>query len=157
MILNSGWSDIKNILFEMEQRGQVYFEETMRVTRILDLLNKDKIQSDFEHQVIKTVPQEIDQKVNELIDWMVDHDFRQWEAVMNHLAERRRRYQKQIIGDPGTASFVYDRERLIEAVGKEAGRVVRGYDKTREAQDIASGAQASCCSHSGNGRLGLWD
>ena len=136
-------SDIKNILFEMEQRGQVYFEETMRVARILDLLNKDKIQSEFEHQVIKDVPQQIENKVSELIDWMVDHDFRQWEAVKNHLAERRRHYQKQIIGDTGTAGFVYDRERLIEAVGKEAGQVVKGYDKTREAQVIASGAQTA--------------
>ena len=136
-------SDIKNVLFEMEQRGQAYFEETLRVARILDLLNKDKIQSDFEHRVIKDVPQQLDRKVNELIDWMVERDFQQWEAVMNHLAERRRHHQKQIIGDPGTASFNYDRERLIEAVGKEAGQVVKGYDKTREAQLIASGAQAA--------------
>ena len=136
-------SDIKNILFEMEQRGQTYFEETMRVARILDLMNKDKIQSEFELSVIKDVPQQIDRKVNELIDWIVDHDFRQWESIMNHLAERRRHHQKQLIGDPGSASFNYDRERLIEAVSKEAGQVVKRYDKTREAQLIASGAQAA--------------
>jgi len=136
-------SDIKNILFEMEQRGQSYFEETMRVARILDLLNKDKIQTEFEHMVVKDVPQQIDHKVNELIDWMVDHDFRQWESIMNHLAERRRHHQKQIIGDPGIASFNYDRERLIESVSKDAGQVVKRYDKTREAQLIASGAQAA--------------
>lgn len=136
-------SDIVNILFEMEQRAQVYFEETMRLARIADLMNKKRIQQEFEQKVIANVPQQIDQKVNELIDWMVDRNFQQWEAVMTHLAERRRQHQKHIIGDPGTASFNYDRERLIEAVSREAGKVIESYDKTHEAQSIADSAQSA--------------
>jgi len=37
--------------------------------------------------------------VNELIDWLVDSDLRQWQAVNDHLADRRRAYQERIIGD----------------------------------------------------------
>ena len=39
---NFRMSDIENILYEMEQRGQEYFDETMRLGRIFELLNKDK-------------------------------------------------------------------------------------------------------------------
>ncbi len=134
-------SDIENILFEMEQRGQMYFNETFRLARVFDLLNKERIQNEFEKQVIAEVPQQIERKVVELIDWLVDADLRQWQAVTDHLAERRREHKDRIVGDIGVGSFHYDRERLIEGVAREAQRVVETYDKAQEAQAIAEGAQ----------------
>jgi small GTP-binding protein len=136
-------ADIENILFEMEQRGQEYFDDTFRLARVFDLLSKDRIQREFEHQVVADAPQRIEQKVNELIDWLVESDLRQWQAVTEHLAERRRQHQDRIVGDAGPGSFQYDRERLIEGVGREALRVVETYDKNREAQKIAEGAQTA--------------
>ncbi len=80
-------SDIENILFEMEQRGDDFFEETFRLARVLDLLKKDRIQNDFVNIVIGDVPTRIEQKVNELIDWLVEANLQQWQAVNEHLAE----------------------------------------------------------------------
>lgn len=136
-------SDVENILYEMEQRGQQFFEDTLRIGRIFDLMNKSRIEQEFEQHVIADVPQRIDRKINELIDWIVDQDFRQWQSIMEYLAERRREHQNDLIGDPGTASFNYDRERLIEAVGREASRVVETYDRERESAAIAEGAQTA--------------
>ncbi len=136
-------SDIENVLFEMEQRGQDYFDETMRLARVFDLINKNRIQKEFEQRVVGDAPQQVEAKVGELIDWLVDSDLRQWQAVMEHLAERRRRHKERIVGDALGSSFHHDRQRLIEAVGREAHRVVEGYDKTKEAQKIADDAQAS--------------
>jgi small GTP-binding protein len=140
---NFRMSDIEKILFEMEQRGQDYFDETFRLARVFDLLSKDRIQREFEHIVVGDVPKRIERKVNELIDWLVDVDLRQWQAVNEHLAERRRQHAGRIVGGPGIGSFHYDRERLIEGVGREAMHVVESYDKTREAQAIAEGAQTA--------------
>lgn len=134
-------ADIENILYEMEQRGQDYFDETIRLGRIFDLLNKERIQQDFAKQVVADVPERIEAKATELIDWLVDADFRQWQAVMEHLAGQRLQHQERILGDVGVGSFYHDRERLIEGVGRAAQRVVETYDKTREAQQIAEGAQ----------------
>jgi small GTP-binding protein len=134
-------SDLENILYEVENRGQDFFDQTFRLTRIPDLLSKDRIRIQFEQQVIADTPQQIERKVNELIDWLVDSDLRQWQAVNEHLAERRRAYQERIIGDLGPGTFSYDRERLMGAVGREAQRVVESYDKAAEAQAIAQGAQ----------------
>jgi small GTP-binding protein len=136
-------SDIENILFEMEQRGEVFFEDTFRLARVFDLFSKERVQREFEQKVVADVPQRIERKVNELVDWLVDSDLRQWQAVNEHLAERRREHQERIVGDTGGGSFHYDRERLIEGVGRESLRVVETYDKTREAQAIAEGAQAA--------------
>jgi hypothetical protein len=136
-------ADIENILFEMETRGDEFFEDTFRLARVFDLFSKDRIRQEFEQHVIADVPQRIERKVNELIDWLVDADLRQWQAVNDHLAERRREHQDRIVGDPGIGSFHYDRERLIEAVGREAGRVIDTYDRTEEARAIAEGAQTA--------------
>lgn len=140
---NFRMSDIEKILFEMEQRGQDYFDETFRLARVFDLLSKERVQREFEQKVVGDAPQRIERKVGELIDWLVDVDLRQWQAVTEHLADRRRAHQDRIVGDPGVGSFHYDRERLMEGVGREARRVVESYDKAREAEAIAEGAQAA--------------
>lgn len=133
-------SDIENCLHDMEDRGNEFFDETMRLARVLDLLNKERIQRQFELEVVADTPQIIEQKVNELIDWLVNADLNQWQAVMAHLEERRQEYKTQIVGNVGS-SFRYDREHLIDSVGRSAQRVVDTYDKSVEAQTIAEDAQ----------------
>ena len=134
-------SDIENVLYEMEQRGQDYFDETLRLGRVFDLMNKERIQQEFVQQVVSDAPQSIEARVTELIDWMVDADLRQWRAVNDHVAERRRAHQERIVEDAAGGSFHLDRERLIDGVGREAQRVVDTYDKASEAESIALGAQ----------------
>lgn len=134
-------ADIENVLFEMEQRGQEYFDETLRVARVFDLLNKSRIQSEFESIVVSDAPQRIENKIAGLIDWLVDSDLRQWQAVSEHLAERRQQHRERIVGEAGMGTFHHDRERLIEGVGRESRRVVDSYDKAREAEAIADGAR----------------
>jgi small GTP-binding protein len=136
-------SDIENVLLEMEQRGQDFFDSTMRLVRIFDLLDKRRIQEQFEQVVVADSPKLIETKVNELIDWLVESDLRQWQAVMEHLAERRKQHQERIIGDAAGGTFHYDRERLFDEVGKETRRVVETYDKTGEAEAIAEGARTA--------------
>ena len=134
-------SDIDRILLEMEKRGQAYFDETMRIGRVMDLLNRSRVQQGFEQQVVADAPQQIERKVGELVDWLVDADLRQWQGVTAHLAERRRKYRERIVGEEGGAQFHYDRTRLIDAVSREAQKVVDSYDRRKEAQELADGAR----------------
>ncbi len=136
-------ADIENVLFDMERRGVDYFDDTLRLAKVFDLLNKSRIEKEFEQRVVADSPQQVERKVGELIDWLVDSDLRQWQAVMEHLADRRRQYKERIVGDSVGTSFHHDRQHLFEAVGRETNRVVDSYDKTAEAEKIASDAQAS--------------
>lgn len=133
-------ADIENILYEMEKRGNAYFDETLRLARIFDLLNKERIQHGFEEQVVADAPQAIERKVAELIDWLVNADLQQWQGVMNYLDQRKREYEDRLIGEVG-GTFRYDREHLLDSVGKSAQRVVDTYNKSFEAEKIAEGAQ----------------
>jgi small GTP-binding protein len=134
-------ADIDRILLEMEKRGLDYFDETMRIGRVMDLLNRSRVQQGFELQVVGDAPQQIERKVAELVDWLVEADLRQWQAVTNHLSDRRRKYRERIVGEEGGAQFHYDRARLIEAVTREAHAVVQSYDKRKESRELADGAR----------------
>jgi len=140
---NFRMSDIEKVLLEMEQRGQDYFDETLRLPRVFDLLNKSRIQKEFEVRVVADVPKRIETKVNEMIDWLVEANLHQWQAVMDHIADRRRQHEQRIVGDAAGGTFHYDREKLIEGVGREAQRVVNGYDREAEARAMADGAQSA--------------
>jgi hypothetical protein len=149
--------DIENILFEMEKRGQAFFDDTFRIGRVFDLVSKAKIQQEFERQVVADAPQRIEGKVTDWIDWMVEFDLRQWQAVTEHLAGRRREHKDRIVGDMGSGSFQYNRDRLIEEVSREARRVIESYDKNEESKAIAENARLAVAASAalGAGALGL--
>ena len=134
-------SEIENIFLEMEQRGDEFFEDRFRLARVLDLIKKDRMQKDFEQEVVADVPERVDQKVNELIDWLVESDLRQWKSVTDYISDRKSAHKERIIGDSIGSEFVYDRNRLLDAIGHEAERVVDSYDKEFETEKIAVDAQ----------------
>ena len=150
-------SDIDLILLQMERRGHDYFDDTMRIGRVMDLLNRSRVQQGFEQQVVADAPNQIERKVGELVDWLVDADLRQWQAVTRHLAERRRQYKDRIVGEEGGARFHYDRTRMIDSVARETQMVVDSYDRRREAQELADGARNAVATAAavGAGALGL--
>ena len=132
--------DVEKILFAMETRGNLFFDDTMRLVRVADLMNKSHVQNEFEHKVVGDVPLEIERKVTGIIDWFVNADLKQWQDVTEYLKERREWHKEQIVGEIG-AGFHYDRERLIDSVGRAAQIVIDTYDKTAEAKQIAESAQ----------------
>ena len=135
-------ADIDNILLEMERRGQDYFDDTMRIGRVMDLLNRSRMQQGFEQQVVADAPQQIERKVGELVDWLVDADLRQWQDVTKHLARAHAGSTRTASSATMTrARFHYDRTRLIDSVGRESQRVVDSYDRRKEARELADGAR----------------
>jgi hypothetical protein len=89
------------------------------------------------------VPQQIDKRVEALIDWLVESDLRQWQAVMAHISDRRKEHKERILGDTLGSAYHYDRQRMVEEIGREAQRVLDTYDRDREAEALAAGAQTA--------------
>jgi small GTP-binding protein len=134
---------VEKVLVDMEARGHAYFEDTLRLGRVLDLFNSARIQKEFEDRVVADAPKQIERRVAELIDWLTDQDFRQWQTVTASLTERTRNHGSRVLGAPDIGTFHAERSRLIESVGGEAQRVVDTYDKQREAAAIADHARAA--------------
>jgi small GTP-binding protein len=134
---------IEKVLLEMEGRGHQYFEDTLRVGRVFDLLNRSRVQQEFEQRVVADAPAQVDRRVSELIDWLVEQDFRQWQALSAKLAARQQEHGDRILGGAEIGSFHADRTRLLESVGRESQRVVETFDRRRESSAIADGARAA--------------
>jgi small GTP-binding protein len=149
-------AEIDRELLEMEQRGHRFFDEMLRLGRVVDLLNRSRVQHEFERQVVGETPGSVEARVNDLVDWMVDADLREWQAVTSRLAERRRAYRDRVIGDE-TSAFVADRARLMAQVSGDVLRVVSTYDKTAEARALADDARnaVAAAAATGAGAVGL--
>jgi small GTP-binding protein len=133
-------SDVENVLHEFESRGMEFFDETMRLVRIFELVNKARLKADFERKVVADAPKLVEGRVTEVIDWMVASELRQWQAVMDHLSRRRAEHAERIVGQVG-GSFDYDRARLLDTVGRASQRAVESYDKEAEATRLAESVQ----------------
>ena len=150
-------ASVDNVLLEMERRGHDYFDDTMRIGRVMDLLNRARMQEGFERQVVADAPQLIDKRVNELIDWLVDQDFRQWQRITKHLSERRREFKDRVTLDDESRPFHDERRRMVETVGRAAQDVVDTYDRRREASLLADGARnaVATAAATAGGAIGL--
>ena len=148
---------VENVLLEMERRGHQYFEDTLRLARVMDLLNRSRVQKEFEDRVVGNAPREIERRVTELIDWLIDQDFREWQAITAKLTDRQQKHEARMLGAPDVGTFHSDRARLMESVGKEAQRVVDSYDQQREAASIADQARTAVAASAaaGGAALGL--
>lgn len=135
-------SSVDNVLHEFERRGVAFFDEMLRVGRVFDLLNKSKLQGDFERQVVGDMPKQIERGVDEIIDWMVTNDLRQWQGVMSRIQARKTAHADRLIGDVH-GHFEFDRKRLLETVGRAAERAVDGYDRQREAAEMAESVRTA--------------
>ncbi len=129
-------SSVDNILHSFEQRGVAFFDDTLRIGRVFDLLNKTRLKAEFERDVIQDMPQLIEKQVHDAIDWMVASDLRQWQAVMERIRERRATHAGRLAGAIDSR-FEYDRAQLLETVGRAAERTVERYDLARESETMA--------------------
>ncbi|HEX9671258.1 MAG TPA: dynamin family protein [Thermoanaerobaculia bacterium] len=135
-------ADVDAVLHEFENRGVAFFDETMRIARVIDLLNKARMKAEFERQVVGDTPQRIERRVGEVIDWLVTSELRQWQAINEHLLRRRQVHADRIVGQVGR-SFDVDRTRLLDTVGRSAQRSVESYDREAEANRIAESVQVA--------------
>ncbi|HEV3072809.1 MAG TPA: dynamin family protein [Thermoanaerobaculia bacterium] len=138
-------ADVGGVLQEFEARGMQFFDDTLRLGRVFDLLNKARVKAEFGKQVVGDAPRVIDRRVHEVIDWMIAADLRQWQAVMEHVGRRRREHDERIVGQVGGA-FELDRERLLASVGRAAQDAVERYDQEGESTRLAEAVQGAIAS-----------
>jgi small GTP-binding protein len=135
-------SEVDNILHQFESRGIQFFDDTLRIGRIPDLWNKERIQREFERDVVADVAPQIERQVHDVIDWLVASQLRQWQAVSDHVNRRARTHAGRLVGGE-TGGFQYDRQKLIDTVGRAANRAVESFDREREAAAMAEGVRTA--------------
>jgi small GTP-binding protein len=135
-------AEVENILHRLEQRGIDFFDSTLRLTNVKSLVRGDKVRAQFEKQVLADVPQQIEDQVQRLIDWLVQKDLHEWQQVMGYLQRRRAQNLDHIVGESYGPHETRRRE-LIDTVGKTVQTIVESYDRNKEASELAASVEAA--------------
>lgn len=130
-------AEVENVLQRFEMRGQDFFDNTLRLTNIANLTKSDKIKAKFEQDVLAEVPQEIDEKVRAMIDWLVDKDLNVWYQVMGAL-ERRQAAARANVDGSHLSAQAERRKDLMESVGQTIRGIVNSYNRKKEAEDLSA-------------------
>jgi small GTP-binding protein len=134
--------EIEQILKDLVERGDAFFDEMIRLGRLPDLMNGDKFRNAFEQQVVGDLNTQIDKKVGTLIDWMVEKNLRLQQSTDEYIKRRASQHSERMIGDVG-GSFDYNRRALLDSVGKAANDVIATYDKQTASAELADEVRAS--------------
>ena len=136
-------SDVEKELLEMERRGNDFFDETLRIGRIFDLLSHRKLQSAPSGEGGgRPAPRRVERQVEQVVEWMVDSDLRQWRAMAEHLERRRREHEDRIVGTM-SRGFEHDRARLLEEARRSAQRALESYDRDAESSRLADSVRVA--------------
>jgi small GTP-binding protein len=131
------------LLADMERRGMRFFEETIRIGRIKSLMDSEGVKRTFEREVIGETPREIDEEVGRVIDWIVERNLKLWQDISGYIERRQlTRHREGMIGDVGS-SFNYNRQALLDSVGRVSRDVVGSYNREVESRAIANEIQGT--------------
>ncbi len=134
-------AEIENIVLKMGERGDVWLEENIRLMNVRELFREEKVRRRFEREVVADTEEVIDERVDELVDWLVGRNHKQWRTVVEYVERRRRAdYDEEMIGEVRD-DFEHDRGKILRSVGKTAQDVVGGYDRERESELLATSIQ----------------
>lgn len=152
-------ADVANILNEFELRGMQFFDDTIRVSNLFNLVrHQQEISETFLRAMSSPTCRSRSKSAcrRSSTGW--------WErtcvcgrGVMEYLRRERAVQQRSgLIGEIG-GTFEYNRNALIETVAREAEKVVATYDREAEAQALTDEVRSAIAGSTlvGAGALGI--
>lgn len=134
---------LHTMLGDMERRGDAFFEDTLRIGRIRTLLDSDSVRREFEARVIADTPKKIDDEVGKIIDWILERSHRVWADIQGFIERRRlAEYEDQMLGEVQD-SFSYNRQALLNSIGRASTQILATYDTDVESRQIANDVQGT--------------
>jgi small GTP-binding protein len=131
------------LLGDMERRGMRFFEETIRIGRIKSLMDSEGVKRTFEREVIGETPRQIEDEVGRVIDWIVERNLKLWQDISGYIERRQlTRHREGMIGDVGS-NFAYNRQALLDSIGRVSREVVGSYNREEESRTIANEIQGT--------------
>lgn len=149
-------NEIDQVLTTLQARGEQFCDETIRLSRFRELIDSNRLRAAFEQEVIGDTYQQIDQRIQKLIDWLVEKNLRLQQSVDEFMQRRALAHRDHMLGEVG-GSFAYNRQALLENIGQAAQNAIAGYNRQTEAQQLAGEVQSSVAATAitGLGAVGL--
>lgn len=141
-------AEIANVVHELRDRGERFFDETVRIGRVFDLLNADKVRGAFEREVVADTAARIDGLVAELVEWFVAAEAKLWRDVSGTI--RQRQQAAPLEADP---DFLATRRDVLRGVADRTRGALQGFDREQEARAFGQSMRDAVV-HTGIAQIG---
>ncbi len=131
-------SDVDRELLEMEKRGTRFLDDTIRVSRLNLIRDRNAFREEFDRQVIRDAEGRIETRLGEAADALLRRVFELWNETYTRLSDLRRGAQGKAEG-----AFMYDRDEVLRDVLREARRTIDQYDMGEEARRLLENARSA--------------
>ncbi|WP_110518573.1 dynamin family protein [Herpetosiphon llansteffanensis] len=136
-------AQLENLIHEFEQRGHSFFDEQIRIGRARDLIKKDLLEQRFRDQVVGDLDADTDRITQQIIDWLIERNLKLWQDVNAYIDRRQlSRHNSEMVGNVGQ-NFNYNRQSLIDSVGRSTNQIVQSYNRDAEAKQLAMDLQGT--------------
>lgn len=139
-------AEIDAALLALEQRGDRFLDDTIRVTGLPTLRDRERFRTAFERHVMQQSEREIDAALGSAVDRLMSGVLTLWNQAHAFAAEQARR-----TGAP--SSYLYDRDPVYTSIQRAARRYTERYDlhaesnrlleQSRSAATFFAGTQAT--------------
>jgi hypothetical protein len=135
-------ASVETAVFEAEKRGRGFLERSLRLVRVMDLVARDSLGAGFEREVVGDLPRVVEKRVDEMADWMVASEVRQWQGIADRL-QRRQAAHADRASIPATGPLDFDLARLVKDVRREAQRALDTYDHAGDSRRLSALARTA--------------
>ena len=130
-------AEVDRELLEMETRGVRFLDDTIRVSRLNLIRDRNAFREEFARQVVRDAEGRIEARLGEAADALLRRVFELWNETYGRLAELRRD------GGRAEGGFLYDRDEVLRDVVREARRTIDQYDMGEEARRLLENARSA--------------
>ncbi|MEM1271404.1 MAG: dynamin family protein, partial [Bacteroidota bacterium] len=128
-------AEVDNLLLEMERRGVQFLDDNIRIGKLQTLRDKDKFKEEFNRQVVRDHERQIEKRIDDAVDWLIQEVFGLWNWTHSHMREQLRVSAPEN-ASPGSREFFYNRSEVLGNLMREANRKIESYDIKEEARRI---------------------
>ncbi|MEW6747488.1 MAG: dynamin family protein [Planctomycetota bacterium] len=108
---------IYDVLRDFERRGNNFFDDMIRLSRLNVLRDRNRFRSEFEKQVVGNLKEQVEETLTEAIDWLIKEELALYERALDFLMEKidLARYEDRIVGT-AERGFSYNREQVFRSI-----------------------------------------
>jgi len=137
-VLGRTVADVDRELLEMERRGVRFLDDTIRVSRLHVIRDRNAFREEFDRQVVRDSERRVEERLGEAADGILRRVFDLWKETYGRLSDFRQRAGETQPSD----GFLYDREEVLRDVLREARRTIETYDMGEEARRLLENARS---------------
>lgn len=125
-------------LLKMRLRGEEFIDDRMRLVKLPQMVRSKEMQKAFEQEVVGNTPAHLEEHIQEIIDWFVERELRQWRMMADELGRRKQTETLQDAAREAASGFSYNRRQLLDSIGMHTDEVIRSYNRTVEAERLTT-------------------